>query len=1100
MSQQTTCPECGGVLPPDAPKGFCPACLVRVGAGWEGPALGAAAGGKPTPKLQHESGSDGGAAIAEPAVAGAKYPMLFGGYELLAELGRGGMGVVYRARQVALNRPVAIKMLLHGVFSNAAFVERFHLEVEAAAHLDHPNIVPIYEVGQVGGQPYYSMRLIHGTSLAQVIAECKARDADWLRHAAELLATIARAAHYAHERGVLHRDIKPHNILLDAEGQPYLADFGLAKLLGQEGGLTLGTGVIGSPEFMAPEQAAGKARQITTAADVYGLGAVLYALITGKAVFHADTPLETVRQVIEQEPVKPRLLNPAVDRNLETICLKCLQKEPAKRYASAQALAEDLERWLRAEPIQARRATPVERVWLWCRRQPVRASLAGALILVFMLGLAGVLSQWRRAKAGELFARQNAYAADINLAQHALANNDVAQAISLLAKHRPTGNSSDDLRGWEWRYLWQLCQSEEFFTLHRYPKGIAALAVSKDGRTLAVQTENKAALWDLNDKRPTVVFTNVAWGIAAFAPEKDLLALGGWDQHGEPLVNVWDANTKKLLVSLPHKALIRSVAFSPNSELLASLDLEGHIRVTEWASGRILVEQTSPPVRRGGVGVLVFSPNGSQLAIGGEAGVLQLLDWRSRSVVPIVTGLGDGVTALAFSPSGKMLAAGFGFTETAIRLWDVASRQSCGQLTNHTDWVVALAFAPDGRRLISASEDRTIRVWGVAELEELRCLQASQGVPALALLPDGKTIVSGGDDGTVCWWDLVAPSRVAAHTNLVISYGMELESDPNPGNYVPGNLDWKVVRRFTLAYEPDGHRFVTSDRDGSLAVYDARSVQPIENFPGLGSNNWAVAFSPDGRWLAVGQAAGRIRVWDWKTRTATASLVIPFEWFGRLRFSHSGRFLLANVVFNDQSQTLRIWQTNDWRQVPLQESILKDLFGAALSPDDRLLAVGDSDGVIRVWSFPSGQLVMTLRQHKARVYDLRFSPDNRLLASASADGSVGLWDVRTRRSVGVLRGHSQSTWGIAFSPDGRRLATGGSNARDAVRVWDLATQREVLCLPADGKFFAEVSFSPDGNTLQATSFSGVAHLWRAPYWAEIEAAERRKTPALTQPK
>lgn len=1081
MSQGKTCSECGEVLPPDAPKGFCPACLVRVGAGWEDPAQIAASVGS-----------------AEPAVAGAKYPMLFGGYELLDELGRGGMGVVYRARQVALNRTVAIKMLLHGVFSNAAFVERFHLEAEAAAHLDHPHIVPIYEVGQVGGQPYYSMRLIHGSSLAQVNAECTARDADWLRRAAVLLATIARAAHYAHERGVLHRDIKPHNILLDAEGQPYLADFGLAKLLGQDGGLTLGTGVIGSPEFMAPEQAAGKARQVTTAADVYGLGAVLYALLTGKAVFHADTPLETVRQVIEQEPVKPRLLNPAVDRNLETICLKCLQKEPAKRFASAQALAEDLECWLRAEPIQARRATPVERVWLWCHRQPVRASLAGALILVFMLGLAGVLSQWRRAKAGELFARQNAYAADMNLAQHALANSDVAQAISLLAKHRPTGKSSDDLRGWEWRYLWQLCQSEEFFTLHRYPKGIQALAVSKDGRTLAVQTENKAALWDLQDKRPTFVFTNVAWGIAAFAPEKDLLALGGWDQHGEPLVNVWNANTQKLRASLPHKAPLRSVAFSPNSELLASLDLEGHIRVTEWASGRILVKQTLPPIRRGGVGVLVFSPDGSQLAIGGDAGVLQLLDWRSRSVVPLETGLGDGITALAFSPSGEMLAAGFGFTETAIRLWDVASRQPCGQLTNHTDWVVALAFAPDGWRLISASMDRTIRVWGIAEMAELRCLQASQGVPALALLPDGKTIVSGGYDGAVCFWDLVAPSRVAAHTNLVISYGMELESNVNVGNYVPGNLDWKVVRRFTLAHEPEGRRFVTSDRDGSLAVYDARSVQPLENLPALGSNNWAVAFSPDGRWLAVGQASGRISVWDWKTRTATASLAIPFEWFGRLRFSPSGRFLMANVVFNDHSQTFRIWQTNGWREVPLPNAVVNGLYAAALSPDDKVLAVGYGDGAVRLWDFPAGEQTAIFRQHTARTYDLRFSPDGRMLVSAGGDGSVRLWDVVGRRQLAVLRGHSP--WGAAFAPDGRRLATGGASARDAVKLWDIATHRELLTLPAEGKLFLEVNFSPDGNTLWASSFSGAAHLWRAPSWAEIEAAERRKIPALTQPK
>ena len=257
MSQAKNCPECGAPILGDAPKGFCPACLVRVGAGWTE---------VQSAECGVRNGEDAEAAVGAPrrgdrgpgAFGESVLPVLFGGYELLEELGRGGMGVVYRARQIALNRPVALKMLLHGQFSSAAFIDRFHLEAEAAAHLDHPNIVPIYEVGVHAGHPFYSMRLIEGHSLDQVSAECGMRNAEWMRRSAELLAKIARAVHYAHQHGVLHRDIKPHNILLDAEGQPYLADFGLAKLLGEETGLTLSTGVIGSPEFMAPEQAAGK--------------------------------------------------------------------------------------------------------------------------------------------------------------------------------------------------------------------------------------------------------------------------------------------------------------------------------------------------------------------------------------------------------------------------------------------------------------------------------------------------------------------------------------------------------------------------------------------------------------------------------------------------------------------------------------------------------------------------------------------------------------------------------------------------------------------------------------------------------------------------
>jgi WD40 repeat protein len=489
--------------------------------------------------------------------------------------------------------------------------------------------------------------------------------------------------------------------------------------------------------------------------------------------------------------------------------------------------------------------------------------------------------------------------------------------------------------------------------------------------------------------------------------------------------------------------------------------------------------------------VLVFSPDGHRLAIGGDAGMLLVLDCRSLKVEKVKTDTGDGVTALAFSPLGRVLAAGFGFTSGNIRLWDINSLQACGRLTNHTMWVTALAFSSDGRRLVSVGEDWTLRVWSMPGSVEVRCLQTSQNtIGTLALLGDGKTLVTGDKAGTVCLWDLSAAGKGQGHTNLPISYAIELEPKVAVESYEIGNLDPKVVCRFGLAYAPDARSFVTTDRDGFLALYDARSLQVLEPLPALGSNNWAVALSPDGRWLAAGHASGRITICDWKTRTATTNVLTPFEWVGRLRFSASGRFLVASVVFNDQSVQTRIWRTNDWSEVPLQSFIGKDLFFHNLSPDDDLLAAGYTDGAVRLWKFPSGQLVATLRQQKVRNNELRFSPDGRLLVAAGGDGSVVLWDVRAARQVAVLRGHSFAAWSAAFSPDGRRLATGGTGASDAVKLWDLATHRELLCLSQEGSFFCDASFSPDGNTLQATSFSGVAHLWRAPSWAEIEAAEK----------
>src|SRR5581483_5287879 len=334
-----------------------------------------------------ESPPPGPSAIATDAPKTRRY---FRDYELLEEISRGAMGVVYRARQLGLNRPVALKMILEGAAASPAFVTRFQFEAEAAAQLAHPNIVRIYEIGEDQRRYFFSMELMEGGNLAQRMAEFALGESTRLnrpealerqRRIARLMSTVAGAVSHAHKHGILHRDLKPANILFDADSQPHVADFGLAKLVEQENLLTQPGTLLGTPAYVAPEQAAGS-RQTTTAADIYSLGAILCHLLTGQPPFQADTPLETIRQLMDKEASLPARLHPLVDRSLAAICLKCLRKDPAERYTSARALAEELERWSRGEPISVAPPGALKMLWSWRRRKPALAAMSAAILLL----------------------------------------------------------------------------------------------------------------------------------------------------------------------------------------------------------------------------------------------------------------------------------------------------------------------------------------------------------------------------------------------------------------------------------------------------------------------------------------------------------------------------------------------------------------------------------------------------------------------------------------------------------------------------------------------------------------------------------------------
>lgn len=1113
-----TCQRCGTELRPDVPGGFCPRCLVQAG-------IDLSTGAAPDADASPDDAAD---TLATSPIAPRHSPpgTCFGDYELLEEIGRGGMGVVYRARQRSLNRIVAIKMMALGPDSSPEWVKRFRAEAVSAASLHHPNIVAIHEVGIHEGRHFFVMDYVEGRSLAR-LAGSQPLPA---RRAAAYLKTIAEAVHYAHERGILHRDLKPSNVLIDEQDRPQVVDFGLARQLAGDSELTVTGQVLGSPHYLPPEQAAGQRGRVYRRTDVYALGATLYHLLTGRPPFQAESLAQTLHLVLHAEPVAPRLLNPSVPADLETVCLKCLEKEPGKRYATAQLLAEELGRYLEGKPVLARPVSRVAKVGRWCRRNPRLASAVGVALLSLLIGLAGVTWQWRqaesqrvRAEDGELLARRNAYAADMKEVQRALEDNDLGRARELLDRHRPQGKSEIrnpksevDLRGWEWRYFWVRCQSDEHFTLCQYTNAVSALAFSPDGKWLAVRQQYKGVtLWDTVAKRPVTELPGAGWPKAlAFSPRGNLLAWGNKEASDRPVVRLRDVNTQKELPPLPHSNSVVSLAFSPDANALATLTVDGTVRIWEIESQHVVtrfltsrvdsrpdrlsaaakVSATSAPDGTGGprevqsplarirftsttvftdhYGCMLFSPDGRWLAVGEAKPQIRLLD-RTTGAVRIIPAPppADGISALAFSPDSKLLAVGCGAGDNDIHIWDLAAGTPAVRLTGHSGWIVGLAFSPDGQTLASASSDMTLRLWDVARQTERRRFKGNvDEVWAVAWTPDGQDLVTGARDGSVRYWDPAAKPGAA--------YAVLPES----------------ICFWGPAFLPDSKSFLTATMppEGAILRWDTASLQEPKRLSFLGTNHTSLDLSKDGRWLVLGDAAGNVQVWDFPAGQRVTNLVFPETRIFALWFSPRGNMLAGAGWSLDGSIVGKLWALAGWREVNLPGINVKNVLDAAFSPNERTFALGYGDGTAAWWDLATGQKQAFFDCQYSSGVQLAFSPDGRWFATAGLNGLMTVWDVATRQARPIGRGYRNALHDVTFSPDSQRLVATGTSPKDLVKIWDVQTGRDVATLPGEPAWFNHIGFSPDGNTLFAASFEGTVLFWRAPSFEEIETQEQQE--------
>jgi WD40 repeat protein len=1028
----------------------------------------------------HLDGPPGASTLAPrepPGAAGRPLPEV-PGYEVLEEIARGGMGVVYKARQVSLNRTVALKMILTGQLASPAEVQRFRTEAEAAAGLDHPHIVPIYEVGEHHGQPYFTMRLIEGGSLARHLD----RFANDPRAGARLVAQVARAVHHAHQHGVLHRDLKPANILLSWEGgapaapgekgpagappsrdrcQPHVTDFGLAKRVGGAGDLTQSGAVVGTPGYMAPEQAAGKGKRLSTAADVYALGAVLYELLTGRPPFRAETPLDTLLQVLEQDPPRPRGLNPRIPRDLETACLKCLEKDPPRRYGSAQALAEDLERWLAGEPLLARRSSGWERAVKWARRRPAVAALiatvaaflavaavASAIAAARFKGLAeeadqargkavGALAREEMARRDEQAERRRAeglaetnrlrlYAASINLAQQAWERGDVGRAAELLEGVKPQ-RGQEDPRGFEWYYLWRLCHSGQL-TLRGPPGPVHAVAFARDGRTLATAGYGGTIiLWDAATGRKRLILKadhDHLFGVA-FAPDGKTLATGGDDRK----VRLWDAATGEQRAVLEgHNDVVGCLAFAPDGKTLAS------------GTGYWTIKIGNPVYR--------FLP------YPGKAGEVKLWDVAARKERATFGGYRAGVLALAFSPDGQTLATGD--SDPKVRLWDVARGRERVLPAGNTGPVFSVAFAPDGKTLAAGCWDKTVRLWDARSGEERGRLQGHrEPVFAVALAPDGKTLATGGYDQTVRLWDMGTAkerSNLKGHTAAVTS----------------------------LAFAPGG-RLATGSWDGTVKLWDTTRRQECDSLEGWRRGAYSLAFAPGGRTLALG--AGGVHVWE----TGAGRKPFPLQGYTdgqvSVQFAPDGKTLAAAGM----SGRIRLWDVGTWRELATLQGDNQLVWSLAFSPDSKLLAAGSNDGTVRLWDVPARKEQTSFRARTgSQARFVTFSPEGRTLAVVAttwAGSAVELWDWSAGRMRSALRGHQAAIDWVAFAPGGKLLATGAWDK--TVKLWDAAAGKPLATLRGHTNVIYHGVFAPDGRTLATASWDGTVKLWHVASGQEL---------------
>lgn len=1041
------------------------------------------------------------------------FPRCLGHYELLEEIGRGSTAVVYKARDLRLKRYVALKVVNRAAWDKAAR-ERFLAEAEAAAALRHPHIVQIYEIGESDDSWYVAMEYLEGGSLAD------RPDKVWSpREAAKMVATLARAVQYAHEHHILHRDLKPANVLLDTDGTPKIVDFGLAKRLDEASPTGEDEELVGTPAYMAPEQTSNDLGQVGPATDVYALGAILYELLTGRPPFQGRNVIETLLHVRHQEPVAPSRFQPSIHRDLVTICLKCLEKEPHRRYPSAAALAEDLHRFLEGQVIWARPAGPLERAARWVRRHSWSVFTVAVAIASLGAAIAGLhwysqrikqieadrqaLSHLAEQQAQELrsqedASRQERYVEALLRAEDLLFENP-AQALAIL---EDTARCPEDLRDFTWRLLRSLCfEGRTTWTVAgSEEKWLRRLALAPDGQTLVWGAwDGSLILWDTKAQvvRETVP-AHTDWIAAmAFAPSKKILATSAYDHT----IHLWqwpDEPTAELRLLWEYRLSDNDVAwdltFHPGGEFLVAATDHGIVVFRLWGNsggegenvrsrnpnpGGALTADPGKPKQRIPQDVRELPPGGKLVfapppLMGGGKRPVFLRD------APRAPG-GGLFRSLAFSPGGNLLACGSANGRIALFSWP--DLDVLHHLREFQEPVWSLAFSPDGNVLAGAAggsiwlynfTTQQARYLRDVHFHPIRCVQFSS---------DGRHLLTAAEDYTARVWDvknLAQSHRLNAHMGYFV-YGLFSPDSRMVYTASQGTLNlWDLQRQEVpfrlengnravraIAVSPDGRRLATVEgspfRDATLSVWDLNTGTRLASAKQAGlSEDW-LFFTGDGQWLVAVVRERQIQVRDaerFSTPRVVSSFTSPLT---AMTLSPDGRLLVAG----DRRGRLISWDTKTWLETEIRELPLPATYATALtfSPDGQHLLTGAANGQIILWDFRQRRQLATAFLQNGPVAALAVHPAGHQLAAVSRlIPAIHLFELPSLKPLKTWEETPGFITYLAYSADGQALlsATPAEAAAGKVelRIWNVATGR---CHATFSDFAGPIVFVPGGS-------------------------------------